>query len=158
MLFRSFLVLVSALAVPLASVVDAQDALVLAGRWQGLLVPEESRGSTRQVTARPSPLLLTVVITTASDGTHSWTWGSTQLNGQAPIGLRIEGNRVRISAPAWNGSWEGTLSADDSTLDGTWRQGGITQSLVLKRVCGLEPAPCDQTVPAPLDINFELQH
>jgi hypothetical protein len=77
-----------------------------------------------------------VVIAIAEDGTYSWTWRSTQLNGTAPIEVTIEGDRVRINVPVWDGSWEGKLSADDSTLDGTWRQDGMShnQSLVLKRV------------------------
>ena len=135
MLLRSFLVVVSALAVPLASVVDAQDTPVLTGSWQGTLVPVETRGAGR-LPAMPPRLPVLVIIAIAEDGTYSWTWRSAALNGTAPIGVTIEGDRIRISVPVWDGSWEGKLSADDSTLDGKWRQAGMShnQSLVLKRV------------------------
>ncbi len=132
MRLRTILVWAFAMAVPLANV-GAQDARFLAGTWQGTLVPKENRGARRPMTPPRDSLRFDVVITTANDGTPTWTWRSQQLNGTAPFELTAEGDTIRISVPAWDGSWEGKLSADRSTLNGTWRQGGLAQSLVLKR-------------------------
>jgi hypothetical protein len=85
----------------------------------------------RRAEAPKVPTALT--ITTASDGTHSGTWASPR--GSTPIGeIAIEGDTIRISVPAVMGSWEGKLTADGSTLEGEWRQGGTTSPLVLARV------------------------
>ena len=135
MLFRSVLVFVSALAVLPSTAVDTQDASVLAGTWQGTLVPERRLGRNRHVT--PPPLPVMVIIRTTDDGAHSWTWRSAQANAVAPIRLAIDGDKVRISVPAWDGTWLGTLSDDDSTLDGKWRQGGVTHSHARARTCAV---------------------
>ena len=39
-----------------------------------------------------------------------------------------------MSVTNWGGYWEGKLSADGSTLEGQWTQGGLTSPLVLKKV------------------------
>jgi hypothetical protein len=132
--FLPVLVMLSA-----ASLVDAQTGPALAGRWEGTLVPKTSRrhsrelGSTRGVTKLP----VVVVIAAADDGKLSGTWASAGRRGSIsnPIGeIASEGDGIRISVPATKGSWEGTLSADGSTLEGKWTQSGATSPLVLKRV------------------------
>jgi uncharacterized protein len=44
------------------------------------------------------------------------------------------GSTLKIEAEGIKGSFEGTISADLSTIDGKWTQGGGTMPLVLKRV------------------------
>jgi hypothetical protein len=129
--FLPALVLLSA-----SIVVDAQNAPALAGRWEGTLIPRVQSGS-RDLSARANrPRLPTVVIiTTAGDGTHSGTWASISQNGITEISkITIDGDTIVISVSNWAGSWEGTLSADGSTLDGRWTQAGLTSPLVLKKV------------------------
>ena len=118
------------------AVVDAQNTPALAGRWEGVLIPKRSSGS-RDLTRRAEPVRLptVVIITTASDGTHSGTWASTSQNGITPIGkVTIEGDTINIRVPAWGGTWEGKLSADGSTLEGKWQQAGLQSPLVLTKV------------------------
>jgi hypothetical protein len=126
-----------ALAMPLASVlVDAQNAPALAGRWEGTLIPRIQNAS-RDLSQRANrPKLPTVVIiTTASDGTHSGTWASTSQHGITQISeIAIHGDTIHMRVTNWGGYWEGKLSADGSTLEGQWTQGGLTSPLVLKKV------------------------
>jgi hypothetical protein len=118
-----------------AVVVDAQNAPSLAGRWEGTLVPEINRGAGSRMTRRPPPLPMVVTIMTASNGTHVGTWASTAQNDTVPINsITIEGDTIRVNVLSWRGLWEGKLSADGTTLDGTWKQNGRTPRLVLKRV------------------------
>ena len=119
-----------------ASSVDAQGAPGLAGRWEGTLVPRLQRGS-RDLSQRANrPTLPTVVIiTTAGDGTYSGTWASTSQNGLTKISeIVVDGDTILIRVTNWGGRWEGTLSADSSTLDGKWTQSGLTSPLVLTKV------------------------
>ena len=136
MCVRSLSPFLPALALLLAAVaVDAQNAPALAGRWEGTLVPRVQGGS-RDLAARANrPRLPTeVIITTAGDGTHSGTWASISQNGITEISkITVDGDDVRISVANWGGDWEGTLSADGSTLDGKWTQAGLTSPLVLKK-------------------------
>jgi hypothetical protein len=126
-----------ALPMLLASVlVDAQNAPALAGRWEGTLIPRIQNAS-RDLSQRANrPKLPTVVIiTTASDGTHSGTWASTSQNAITQISkIAIDGDTIRISVTNWGGSWEGKLSTDGSTLEGEWTQNGLKSPLVLRKV------------------------
>ena len=136
MRLRSLSSVLPALAMLLATVVDAQNAPALAGRWGGTLIPRTASGSHDlfQRTNRPK-LPTVVIITTASDGTYSGTWASTSQKGITPIGkIAIDGDTIRISVPNWRGSWEGKLSANGSTLEGRWEQAGLISPLVLKKV------------------------
>ena len=129
--------LLPALAMLLASVlVDAQNAPALAGRWEGTLIPSIQTGSHDLSQRANRPKLPTVVIiTTASDGTHSGTWASTSQHGITQISeIAIHGDTIHMSVTNWGGYWEGKLSADGSTLEGQWTQGGLTSPLVLKKV------------------------
>lgn len=125
------------LAMLLAAVVaDAQNAPALAGRWEGTLIPSAPRGS-RDLSQRAVPprLPTVVIINTAGDGTHSGTWASTSQNGITDIGkITIDGDTIHITVPNWGGKWEGKLSEDGSTLEGSWRQNGGKSPLVLKRI------------------------
>ena len=132
---RKLLLLLPALSVLLAAAAESQNATALVGRWEGTLVPttQRQRGS-RAILNRPPPLPMVVVIAADANGRYVGTWESVQQKDTAPLGeVAIDGARVRINVPTWNGSWEGKLSADGSTLDGTWRQGAVSPPLVLKK-------------------------
>ncbi len=47
--------------------------------------------------------------------------------------VSVEGSTVKYAVSAINGSFEGTLSADGSTIDGKWTQGPGTSDLTLGR-------------------------
>lgn len=137
MRLRNLSPVLPALALLLATVaVDAQNAPALAGRWEGVLIPRVQRGSRDLSSRADRPRLPTVVIIeTASDGTHSGTWASTSQNGITAISkITVDGDTVHIDVRNWRGSFEGTLSADGSTLDGQWTQAGLISPFVLKKV------------------------
>jgi len=139
-------------ALLVAGVAAAQDnAAALAGRWQGSYVPKVDNksgpgasgaarshelGSTRGTTKMP----VTVMIGAGADGKLAGTWNTTagKQAMSTPIEISMDGGTVRFKmagpAPA---SWEGKLSADGSTLDGTWHGKGFggdqAAPLVLKR-------------------------
>ena len=137
MRFRRFSPFLPALATLLAPVlVNAQNAPALAGRWEGTLIPSVQTASHDLSQRAHRPKLPTVVIiTTASDGTHSGTWASTSQNAITQISkIATDGDIIRMRVSNWGGSWEGKLSADGSTLEGRWTQNGLTSPLVLKKV------------------------
>ena len=103
---------------------------------EGTLIPSVQTASHDLPQRAHRPKLPTVVIiTTASNGTHSGTWASTGQNAITQISkIAIDGDVIRISVTNWGGSWEGKLSADSSTLEGQWTQNGLTSPLVLKKV------------------------
>jgi hypothetical protein len=118
-----------------AVAVDAQNSPALAGRWEGTLIPSVPRAS-RDLSQRaiPPQLPTVVIINTASDGTYSGTWASTSQKGITDIGkITFDGDTIHIAVPNWGGKWEGKLSADGSTLKGSWLQNGLKSPLVLKR-------------------------
>ena len=138
----SFPVLSLALAMVSATVVvDAQqNAASLAGVWEGKLTPKtEKKAASKELgSARGNTTLPVVVAINAdSDGKLSGTWASAGPQGGTPIEISVDGRTVRFTMPATKASWEGTLSADGSTLDGKWSGptfGGVaTAPLVLHR-------------------------
>lgn len=57
---------------------------------------------------------------------------------QGTIGIQVgavtvTGDTLRMEVPAIGGGYEGTISADGTTIDGTWSQSGQTFPLVLER-------------------------
>lgn len=55
-------------------------------------------------------------------------------NGLRVKSVQVSGSSVELQLPKFNVVYEGKLSADLSTLDGTWKQGMGERPLVLKRV------------------------
>jgi hypothetical protein len=125
-----------------AVVVDAeQNAPALAGVWEGKLTPKaEKRAASKELgnpTLGKTTLPVVVAINVDSDGKLSGTWASAGPQGGTPIEIAVDGNTVRFTMPAAKASWEGTVSADGSTLDGKWSGktfgGDATAPLVLRR-------------------------
>ena len=134
MRFHNFSLVCSALIVLSVSVVAAQSARPLDGKWEGTIAEKPATGS-REVRQSPqSPVV--VAISTASDGRYGGKWliTSTKRIGEiADIGeVTIDGDAIRIDVPS-HGVWEGKLGPDGLTLAGEWRQGSKTTPLVLRR-------------------------
>jgi hypothetical protein len=133
MRFHSFSIVCSALIVLSASVVTAQSALPLDGKWEGTLAEKRTTGS-REVRQSPQSLVV-IAISAASDGRYGGKWliASSGKPRIADIGeVTIDGDAISIGVPS-HGVWEGKLSSDGLTLAGEWRQGGKTTPLVLRR-------------------------
>jgi bla regulator protein blaR1 len=107
----------------------------IAGTWQGTL-----HGPGRD-------LRLVLKISKAPDGKLGAVMYSIDQGGQ-PItasSVSVEGSTVKYAVSAINGSFEGTLSADGSTIDGKWTQGPGTTDLTLGRAT----ADTAWAIPAP---------
>ena len=134
MRFHTFSLICSALIVLSVSVVAAQSALPLDGKWEGTIAEKRSTGSRGVRQPQQSPVV--VAISAASDGRYGGKWLITsagRIGDIADIGeVTIDGDAIRIAVPS-HGVWEGKLSSDGLTLAGEWRQGGKTTPLVLRR-------------------------
>lgn len=102
-----------------ALAVLAQD---IAGDWKGTL------------SAGGAELRVVVHITKAADGGFTATFDSVDQGAKGiPVGpVTVADGTMRFASAAINGNYEGKLSADATTVDGTWTQGQPIP-LVLKR-------------------------
>ncbi len=89
---------------------SAQSKPSLAGDYAGILA---------------GTLHIKLHITTAPDGLLSGTLDSVDqgANGLPCADIRIDGNTLSFRVPVVNGTWKGTVSADGTSLSGTWSQG-----------------------------------
>jgi serine-type D-Ala-D-Ala carboxypeptidase/endopeptidase len=93
------------------------------------------------------PLHLKLHLALAAAGAIGGTLDSPD---QGAVGLRcsdfhLEGNSLTFAVPSVNGRWQGTISADGSTLEGAWTQAG-PMPLTFSRdtfVAASKPAPVD---------------
>jgi non-heme chloroperoxidase len=118
---KGILRIASCLAI-FGSVCFAQD---IAGDWQGAL-----QGRTQ--TAR----LLVHIDKGAGGGWEAWLAGLNLGDEGQRIpadSVSFEGSDVKIGVAQTRGSYEGKLSADGSTISGTWTQGAAPYPLELKR-------------------------
>jgi uncharacterized protein len=132
---RSYTSLVCVAVTVLAvTVIAAQSALPLEGRWEGTLAAPPARGS-RELGREAPPLRVFLLISPASDGAYSGKWLlNSGAKGPVDIGeVAIDGDAVLIEVPSSRGVWKGSLSADGLMLAGEWQQGGKTAPLVLRR-------------------------
>jgi uncharacterized protein (TIGR03435 family) len=104
---KKWLVSIVALILVLAGSVRAQD---ITGNWQGTL----QAGASLRIVFR---------ITKEADGLKSVLHSIDQ--GGQPIAstITVQGSNVKISIPAIAGGYEGKLSADGTSMEGTWSQG-----------------------------------
>lgn len=123
-----------AFAVLAGSALHAQD---ITGTWQGTLQAGKA-------------LRLVVKISKADSGTLNAKFYSIDQNGQAfnagPI--TVQSGTVKIEIPIIAGSYEGKLNADNTTITGTWNQGGTPLPLVLQHVT--DAAAWEIPVPVPV--------
>jgi len=138
---RSVLFLLSLAMLWASVVVDAeQNVPALAGVWEGKLTPKaEKKAASKELgsTLGKTTLPVVVAINVDSEGKLSGTWASAGPQGGTPVEIAVDGGTIRFTMPATKASWEGTLSADGSTLDGKWSgktfAGDATAPLVLHR-------------------------
>lgn len=53
----------------------------------------------------------------------------------------MTGSTLSLDVPAVHGSFQGTLSADGNTVDGTWTQGGPLPLVLTRQASAIEPTP-----------------
>jgi len=106
----------------------------LEGTWQGTLVT----GSTQ--------LRLIVRLSKTSDGLYLGTLESVDQGGvKIPIDrIQVTGDSVRLELKAVNGTFDGAITRDHTSLTGTWRQGVGQLPLELTRAA----APSEPAKPA----------
>jgi uncharacterized protein (TIGR03435 family) len=116
-----------------AGMLQAQD---IVGTWQGTLQAGRE-------------LRTVIKITTAEGGGLKAVFYSIDQGGQGiPTAVTLQGSTVKMSLAAVGGSYEGRVSADGSSITGTWSQGGGSLPLNLKRATS-ETAWAIPAAPAP---------
>jgi hypothetical protein len=122
MRFHAFSLICSAVIVVSISVIAAQSAFPLDGKWEGTLAEKRTTRSRGVQQPPQSPVIMR--ISTTSDGKYGGEWLITSgklIPDIADIGeVTIGGDTIRISVPS-HGVWEGKLSSDGLTLAGEWR-------------------------------------
>src|SRR5262245_33711017 len=104
---KKWLVSMVVLTLVLAGTVRAQD---ITGNWQGTL----QAGASLRIVFR---------VTKEGDGLKS-VMHSIDQGGQAiATTITVQGSNVKISIPAIAGGYEGRVSADGNSMEGTWSQG-----------------------------------
>lgn len=58
-----------------------------------------------------------------------------------PCTPSVTGSTLSLDVPAVHGSFQGTLSADGNTVDGTWTQGGPIPLVLARQATAIEPTP-----------------
>jgi hypothetical protein len=126
----------------------------IAGDWNGSL---NAGGAT---------LRLVLHITAAKDGTLTGTLDSLDqgLNGIPVNTVVLNGAKLSLTVDTVHGSYEGTVKADGSAIDGTWTQG---QPMTLNLTRGAAkaaaampatPSDIDGTWTGALDVNGQTLH
>lgn len=124
----------------------------LTGTWQGTL----------QVPSGPQLRTVFKIETTAADQLKATLYSIDQ--GGTPIGANVtrQGSVIKMSVQAINGTYEGKLSTDGNSIDGTWNQGGPPLNLTLKRATPEtawtipEPPARPKPMAANADPSFEV--
>ena len=105
----------------------------LTGTWQGTLHAGRD-------------LRIVVKITKAADGKYKAQFYSIDQSAQLPVdSVTLNGSTVTMTLSMIGGKFEGTLSKDGKTIDGTWSQGPTPLPLALARAT----AETAWTIPAP---------
>jgi len=104
------------IVIALGASASALFAQTLTGTWQGALkIPQAPNGELRIV----------MKVSTTDKDTLKAVMYSIGQGGQAipAESVKQSGSGLKITVPAINGAYEGSLSADGNTLMGTWTQG-----------------------------------
>ena len=102
----------------------AADAPPIVGAWGGTLDPG----------AQPKKRIL-VHISAAQDGTLSGTidYPDQDTSGILITAITYKEPTLHFESSSSLGVYDGTMNKDNSEITGTWKQGGATLSLILKR-------------------------
>ena len=138
----------------LGSTVLAQS---LAGDWQGTLAPPPGAPAAKE-------LRIVMKIAATNGDTLKATLYSIDQGGQVIPGgaLTVSGKAVKIPVTGAGGTWEGNLSSDGNTLNGTWIQGSARMPLNLVRATAQtawtipEPPAKPKPMAADADPSFEV--
>jgi len=104
------------IVIALGAFARALFAQTLTGTWQGALkIPQAPNGELRIV----------MKVSTTDKDTLKAVMYSIDQGGQAipAESVKQSGSGLKITVPAINGAYEGSLSADGNTITGTWTQG-----------------------------------
>src|SRR4051812_35529984 len=119
---KQLIAVLAAVAVLVTGRAFAQD---VAGQWQGTLKPPQGNE------------LRIVLRITKVDAGWQGTFHSIDQGGQGiAAAITVQGGTVTAAIPAVNGGFEGKLSADGTTLIGTFKQGQGSVPLALTRATG----------------------
>jgi uncharacterized protein (TIGR03435 family) len=124
--------------IALGAAASALFGQTLTGTWQGALkIPQAPNGELR---------IVMKVSTTGKDTLKAEMYSIDQ-GGQAISveSVKQSGSGLKITVPAINGTYEGSLSADGTTITGTWTQGAPLPLTLVKAT----PATA-WTIPEPL--------
>ena len=133
----------------LAASAGALCAQTFTGTWQGTLkVPQAPKGELRIV----------MKISTTEKDTLKAEMYSIDQGGQAipAESVKPNGSSLKISIPALNGTYEGALSADGTTIAGTWTQ-GAPLPLVLVKATPTTAWTIPEPLPPPKMMNAEAK-
>lgn len=112
----------------------------LEGDWQGTLV------------AGPNSLRVVFHITRSSDGIYLGRIDSLDQGTSIPISaIQLTDDSVRVNVAAAQATFQGTLSSDKTSINGTWNQGG-SLPLELKRMSQAETAAAPARPAPPPDL------
>ena len=116
------LTLMLGLGIPAITV--AADASPIVGNWEGTLDPG----------AQPKKRLL-VHISAAQDGTLSGTidYPDQDISGIPITAITYKEPTLHFESNQIQGSYDGTMNKAKSEITGSWKQGGASLSLILKR-------------------------
>ena len=103
----------------------AADAPPIVGGWEGTLDPG----------AQPKKRIL-VHISTEGDGSLSGTidYPDQSISGIGITAITYKEPTLHFESSSMQASYDGAMNKDNSEITGTWKQGGATLSLILKRV------------------------
>jgi uncharacterized protein (TIGR03435 family) len=98
----------------------------ITGTWQGTLKPPQGAGQGLRTVIKIS--------TTDNDKLAGVFYSIDQRSPAIPVTtLTRNGSVVKMTIMALNGTYEGKISSDGNTIDGTWSQGGPAIPLVLTK-------------------------
>ncbi|HTC89041.1 MAG TPA: TIGR03435 family protein [Bryobacteraceae bacterium] len=100
-------------------------AQTLTGTWQGALEAPKAPGGQLRIVIKIS--------TTDTDALKAELYSIDQGAGAMAGNVTLQASAIKIAVPSVAGSYEGRLSADASTIVGTWTQGPMPRPLNLKR-------------------------
>jgi uncharacterized protein (TIGR03435 family) len=106
-----------------AAAVSFAQTLAITGTWQGTLhAPGHDLRTVFKISKSPDGKLAAVLYSIDQGG-----------GGIGATSVSLEGSTVKYAINTINGSFEGKLSADGNTIDGTWTQGNNPLALTLVR-------------------------